>query len=196
MPHFYIDMDGVLVKYDENGYKGDLPPFMDPLKHYFLNLNPDIKMLNVTKRLIKAKYPLDILTTVSNVGSIALVQIEDKIEWLHKYLPDLDTDKHFIAAMCDKRNIAEAIKFSQSHTHINGRILTLDDVIIDDWNDNLNGFADAGGTSIKYLNGINSKSDKFNGIHLDLSMTEDQIFKLLTKHINYISNERKDSDED
>lgn len=185
---FYIDMDGVVARYDRSAYIGDTPMYRNKTLNYFRDLPPDPKMIAVVNKLLELKQDVVMFTSVDNVGSYALVMIHDKIEWLHKNIPNLDTDKQFLASLSSKRSIAEAIKFNSSHTHINGQVLSIDDILIDDWNNNLNDWHDAGGTAIKYNNGINDP-ESFDGINLDIVMTTDDIVELLTKHINYIRKE-------
>lgn len=197
--NYYIDMDGVLVKYEKAAYTGDNPQYKRPGYHYFRSLKPDPRMLAVMNALLEKcrneveegeKYENNvfILTTVNNLGSIALEQINDKIEWLKEHVPSFDTKNNFIASITDKRNLAEAIKFDKSHISVNGKILSIDDILIDDYNPNLTQWQEAGGTAIKYNNGINDPNS-FSGLNLDINMTSEQIVELLTEHLNYL---RKD----
>ena len=56
---YFIDMDGVLARYDYNAYdknKGRKPGiaiYEDPDLHYFRNLKPDPIAINITKNLLK-----------------------------------------------------------------------------------------------------------------------------------------------
>lgn len=197
--NYYIDMDGVLVKYERAAYTGSDPQYKRPGFHYFRNLKPDPRMLLVINKLLEKcrnevlegdeyENNIFVLTSVTNTGSLALEQIKDKIEWLNEVIPNFDTKNNFIASITDKRNLAEAIKFNKSHISVNGKILSVDDILIDDYNANLINWQEAGGTAIKYNNGINDPTS-FSGLNLDVNMSPDDIVELLTEHLNYLRKE-------
>ena len=58
------------------------------------------------------------------------------------------------------------------------RTLSKKDVLIDDWNPNLQMWEKHGGTAIKYLNGINS-ADSWAGLKITEEMTADEIVEML-----------------
>jgi 5'(3')-deoxyribonucleotidase len=66
---------------------------------------------------------------------------------------------NFIACGSDKRNAISKIK---------GMNLTKQDILVDDYKRNLVSWASAGGTAIKYINGINSVGD-WPGLYIDKS---------------------------
>lgn len=153
---YYIDMDGVLVKYDRNAYKGDNPRFLRPNEHYYRDLEPDRKMLAFVDELIHScRYTGDevfILTSLPLSGSLFNEQFHDKIVWLSRWVPAIDID-HIIISVTNKRDAAE---------YINDCKLTANDILIDDYNKNLVEWNNANGTAIKYCNGINNP-ESFNG---------------------------------
>lgn len=145
---FYFDMDGVLAKYDYDGYKGKKPAFTDIKKHYFLDRDADFTILEVFEILYE-KYSgyVKVLTTVSKERDIRNHQTFDKMHWLLRFIPDFNIGEDFIAVTTDKRDIIQKIK---------GMNLAPSDLLIDDYNINLEKWKEFGGTAIKYLNGINS----------------------------------------
>lgn len=188
--NLYFDMDGVAIRYDRSGYVEPNPPFMQKGTHYFRHLPPDEKMIKVIRILLtdyKDSVNVFMLTSVCNIGSICLEQITDKIESVNEHIPELDTDTQFLAAVSsDKPDIAEFIKmFQQNGVLLNGAKLGMDDILIDDWNKNLESWRAAGGRAVKYCNGINSP-ESFNGLILDENMSAEDIVKMLTVHLNYL----------
>ncbi len=145
----YFDMDGVLARYDINGYTGDDPAFKKPGSHYFFNLEPDPTATEILKTLYK-EIPgnVMVLTSVFSEREIRNEQTFDKINWLLKVFPDFDFGAHFLSCSTEKRNLI---------SNIRGKALTKRDILIDDWNANLYAWANNGGTAIKYLNGLNSQ---------------------------------------
>jgi len=188
--NIYVDMDGVIAKYERGAYacadKGT-PMYMRPGGHYFKKVKPDVRMIEVVKSLCDTKHRLNILTNVSNQGSMFLEQANDKREWLHEHCPCINTDTQFIAIASTKRFLVESLNMADGKYRIAGHILTADDLLIDDYNKNLDDWVLAGGTAIKYLNGENT-SETFAGIHLDLIMTSDQIFALITQYLDFQNN--------
>ena len=147
----YLDMDGVLVKYNRDAYTGTTPLYLQKNMHYFRDLEPDRRMLAVADKIndyCSDRYVSDelyVMTSVSAASPMFNEHFHDKIIWLSKWMPYIDVD-HIIISVTNKRDAAE---------YINGRSLTENDILIDDYNKNLKDWNAAGGCSIKYCNGIN-----------------------------------------
>lgn len=157
-------MDGVLVLYDKDAYKGDDPVWKRPNYHYFLNCSPDYTMLHIADELYRhcqqTNDEMYILTSLSAKNAIFNEHFHDKILWLNKYMPYIDIN-HILISVTAKRDAVE---------YITDHVLTINDILIDDYNKNLDEWHLAGGTSVKYCNGINNPNS-FNGlkIHHDTS---------------------------
>lgn len=174
---YYIDMDGTLVKYDRNAYTGKNPLFLQPGQHYFLNLEPDRKMLAFVDKLIKlCRYTGDevfILTSIPMAGSIFNEHFHDKIIWLAKWLPAIDIT-HIIISVTNKRDAAE---------YINNHKLTKNDILIDDYNKNLNDWINGSGIAYKYSNGINNPLS-YNGPILEIKDSVNKALESIEIPIN------------
>ena len=149
----YWDMDGVLATYSRDDYsyseETNSLAYLN-IEHYFLNRPIDSIGMDLFRACVKL-LPDDtcVLTGVTNDSKRRFEHIIDKMTWIHSCCPEFDVGSKFIALSTDKRNYI---------TGIRGMTLTANDVLIDDYNINLYKWMAAGGTSIKYLNGINSKS--------------------------------------
>ena len=181
----YFDMDGVLVKYDRNGYitspSNPIPPFLQPNGHYFLNLEPDEKAIK-TLELLNKELKVKVLTALPKKGSLFLEHVIDKITWLKKYCPFINPETQFIATAINKETIAKSII---DYDNLGFSNFSINHILIDDYNNNLNNWVYKGGTALKYSNGVNSE-DSYDGIVLDQSMTAENIFDLITKYLNYL----------
>lgn len=180
MIHIYFDMDGVLAKYDRNAYKEDPVTherlFETKNKHYFRYVPADDKMTNVlfhlTNKMHNQKSEIEIKThvisTLSKKSSAFIEQYDDKVAWLGENIKNFPT-KEFYPALGEKRDIAVLIR---------GKKLNTTDILIDDYNVNLKSWRDAGGTAIKYLNGVNS-AESWDGPHIDQAMSSSEIIRVL-----------------
>jgi 5'(3')-deoxyribonucleotidase len=152
-------MDGVLVKYDIGAYSGDNPLWLRKNGHYFKDLEPDRKMLEFVDKLHQqCRYNDDemfILTSLPMNSAMFNEHFHDKIIWLNKWIPYMEID-NILISVTSKRDAIEYIKDHQ---------LTKNDILIDDYNKNLNEWQAGGGVAVKYINGINSP-DSFDGIKI------------------------------
>lgn len=170
--NYYFDMDGVAVIYDRNAYKGKNPIWLRKNQHYFRNLEPDRKILEVMDTIHQqSRYTsetLNMLTSLPMNGAIFNEHFHDKILWNRDWLPYLDIN-NILISVTSKR---DAVEFIHDHA------LTKDDVLIDDWNKNLVEWKLAGGTAIKYCNGLNSP-DSWDGPVIYNYMSAKDIVKVL-----------------
>lgn len=157
--NYYFDMDGVLAVYDRNAYIGQNPIWLQKNQHYFKNCKPDVKMLDLAYKIYmhccESDDNLYILTSLPVNGSIFNEQFHDKIQWIAKWMPYIDIS-HVLISVTSKRDAVE---------YINNHTLSVNDILIDDYNKNLTDWHNAGGTAIKYCNGINSP-ESFDGLKL------------------------------
>lgn len=143
----YFDMDGVLVKYEYAMYspesKWDVAG-----SHIFRNLQPMEDSCEVLRRLIQLfRDEVHILTSVSDkTPEVRNEHIKDKMLWIEENIPSFNLC-NFMACSGDKPNVI---------TKIRGMRLNRMDILIDDYNPNLYAWQAAGGTAIKFINGINS----------------------------------------
>ena len=153
---FYIDMDGVLMKYDKEAYTGENPIWLQKNAHYFRDLPPDRKALEFIDRLWeKCRYTGDevfILTTLPMNSAMFNEHFHDKMLPLNKWVSYIDIE-HILISVTAKN---EAVEYIRDHK------LTQNDVLIDDYNKNLASWQNAGGTAVKYCNGINDPNS-WNG---------------------------------
>ena len=172
----YWDCDGVLFKYDYSMYDhiyGE-PDWNEVGSHAFLRCEPDPFAQEITKR-ISAQMPDDqaILTAVDGRHGVNArnEQIFDKMTTIAKYYPWLNLC-NFMACESEKRNAIGKIK---------GMRLTKSDILIDDYKKNLSAWRNAGGTAVKYVNGINSIGD-WPGPYIDATfMAEEEAVEILMK---------------
>lgn len=180
--NYFFDMDGVLAKYIKPDYRGDNPLFMKKNYHYFRKLEPDSKMINVLNAINshcnkEQKGKVFIITSVTNIGDLFLEHTMDKISWLHEHTPFIDTKTQFVAAISAKQEIAKSICRP-------GQNLSYNDILIDDFNHNLDNWQNVGGQAVKYLNGINSPNAEnseitFSGLNLTENMSSRDIITAL-----------------
>lgn len=176
MTNFYFDMDGVLAVYEKSAYPPKSNLYCEVGKHYFRTVKPDNKMINVFKKLNKEiktqshrTFDIRVLTSLSYQGKIFLEQMSDKKEWLKEHFGEEPAFPVLFAAS-HKRYIGEALS--------DNRKLTRNDILIDDYNENLTEWEKNGGTSVKYCNTINNPNS-WNGFCITEDMTEDEICDFL-----------------
>lgn len=195
MAHIYFDMDGVLAKYERSAYlpldqaaidklpkkievKGEdeIRLFEIPGRHYFRYVKPDNRIINVLSHLIednkygmyKQNVTVHIISTLSKKGSLFVEQYNDKVAWIKEHIPNMPTSE-FYPALGEKRDIAILLR---NHK------LDPSDILIDDYDVNLNSWRNAGGMAIKYLNGTNSLTH-WKGPYFDQSMTSSDMIDML-----------------
>lgn len=160
---YYFDMDGTLAKYDRAVYCGNPPLFEDPNNHYFLQCKPDIVMLKVFSQYVRRAMSGDgtevaILSSMMP-GSVGRVHWHDKQLWLRRHLSQQVAAHTLLFPVVgeSKAIAAERLK---------GAPLTKQDILIDDYNPNLEEWRTAGGRAIKYINGVNSHGS-FDGEYIE-----------------------------
>lgn len=210
-----FDLDGVLAKYDRLAYKGDDPAYLKPGYYKTLQpdermvnvvsilakrYNHDAVDGNHTHVYIKS-------TSAFTDGYNMLNQYRDKKSWLTKYCYGIDpeTDFMLLPKLLDRnesnenkesdenksnkhnlaRLIAELMLFRTAPAGNTTPMLTYRDILIDDYNENLENWREMGGLAIKYNNGINSPNvlepnESFNGIHISQNMISNDIVELLS----------------
>lgn len=143
----FIDMDGVLAKYDWGMYLPDrtgTAPYLQERLHVFRDCVPDPVAIAILRAFVDAGVPTFILTKIRS--DLPWVY-HDKIDWLGRTVPWFDTDK-LIVTSDDK--VQTAVAASRTGSLTRGMLL------LDDFNPNLWDWDRAGGTAVKYLNGVNS----------------------------------------
>lgn len=173
--NYWIDIDGVLAIYEPHAYKGTNPIYLRPNAHYYRGVVADNRMLRAAKLLLAQK-PADSevfsLSGVSPIGNMFTEQVSDKKYWLRLHIEELNVETNFFPAVSEKRNVVAML------TGKNARNLSYKEVLVDDYNPNLEAWSDAGGTAVKYLNGINS-ADSWNGLKITERMTSEEICDML-----------------
>lgn len=137
----FIDMDGTLSFINNN---------IDSLeaiytKGYFSNLHPMHQVINGIKEYLKSDNEVYILSNVVE----SPYAINEKNEWLDKYLPDIDKNHRiFIPFGVNKANYIKDISKT--------------DFLLDDHDDTLNSWNQKG-TAIKLINDINDRDSNWDG---------------------------------
>ncbi len=145
---FYWDMDGVLAVYDYDMYTATNPAWDEVGSHCFLNVQRDNFVYDVIKKLTPILGDeMGTLTRVSDKSrAITNEQIFDKMTWLSQNYSMLNLC-NFMCCVTSKNDTISKIK---------GMRLSRADILVDDWNKNLFAWQNAGGTAVKWLNGLNS----------------------------------------
>lgn len=152
-------MDGVICGYTAEDFRDKVETWKQP--GYFQTLDPDQELVKLFRALFHIKNRrtkssfvdrINVLTTILPEKPYNSYQHTDKIKWMDRYVFHKLNHKaryytKFTTHGLPKPKIAEKIL---------GRKLTKKDILIDDYNPNLIEFQKAGGTAVKYLNGLNS----------------------------------------
>lgn len=146
MKRVYFDLDGTLAEWR---YVTALQELQQ--KDYFFRLKPT-NLVPLANSLAKRD---GIETLILSQYLPDTYALEDKNRWCDAYVPAIDR-KHRVFVPCGvgkPEYIREALR----------RPLNGDDILIDDYSKNLTEWCAAGGTAVKWLNGINGKGGTFPG---------------------------------
>lgn len=160
----FIDMDGTLAKWKNVINADELYE-----QGYYLNLEPNSKLIEEIKSLIWKGEDIYILSSFLDGSKYAL---DEKNKWLDKYLPELDNARRIFVKYGD--NKSDYIKSGISNS----------DYLLDDYTKNLIDWKIAGGTGIKYLNGINHTKGTWKGLILDGNNDYYSLNRLLNNYYN------------
>ena len=163
----FVDMDGTIAKWNNVAFE-DLYQ-----EGYYKNLEPDSAILDEVKMLIELNIDVYILSAYlpdiydDNTGELIKKSyaLQDKQEWIEKYLPEINKDNVIFVPY--GTNKAEYLKENYSPVYE-------DDYLLDDYTNNLNEWEGYGGTGIKYRNGINGTKGTWKG--LSVEHTEPNLF--------------------
>lgn len=154
---FYIDMDGTLCVYP------DMHEAWWEVAGIFKFLAPQEKVIKAIKRLIDNGQEVFILSAYNK--NFPNTKAE-KDFWLDKYLPEID-EAHRIYTLVGQKKT----------DYVPGGLKTTD-VLLDDYNKNLEAWAAAGGTGIKLLNGLNDRKT-WSGVSVRANGTIKEIVDVL-----------------
>ena len=157
-PRLFVDMDGTLARFhDEVKY---LERMYEP--NFFRELKPFENAVN-TIRLFEKTHPEWEVYILSSVlfGEPPGCE-KQKQDWIDLYLPEIDRAHRLFPDMGTDKS-----------TVIPGGI-GITDVLLDDYNKNLEEWQQAGGTAIKFVNNVNDRAlrgNRWNGMrmHYDTS---------------------------
>ena len=78
---YYIDMDGVIANFHKEPYN-----YSNAInREWIASLEPFVHNIDIIKNIIKAKHNVYILSKAASEEAK-----QGKIEWLHKYLPEIN----------------------------------------------------------------------------------------------------------
>ena len=144
----YFDVHGTLFEYDYSTYTKS-PPWFKEGSHCFANQTPLGNMQGLVRIMCDHFSDVKTLCKIS-VGTEDAKQEQraDTLQNLYKHYNFLNRDS---LLFCDKdKNIAVS----------EGGVLLRSNILFDDYQPNLDKWSEAGGTSIKVLNGVNSANSK------------------------------------
>lgn len=154
----FLDLDGVVFKYDMVDYIGDNPKYKQ--EGYFKTRPLDENAYEMLKRLNDSD-------EVENIYILSSAIIEGYTIEQNKVIAD-DKTKNVMYHIpwFPKENIIIAIEKTKPETvrEVLKRQISTSDILIDDFNRNLKEWEKAGGSAIKYINNINSESDEWPNI--------------------------------
>jgi len=142
----FFDLDGTLAKWQENASIEDLYR-----KGYFENLPAEKELVDLVNRLSKTQHKT--VYILSAYLSDSLYAREEKLAWIRKHLP-----KNVLPLLVPYGE--NKAKFVEKRTGIS---ISSTDLLVDDHSKNCIEWEEAGGRSIKFLNGINGLGTKWNG---------------------------------
>lgn len=149
MIRVYWDLDGTLAKWRTAATTADLYK-----KNYFLSLDPEKELCDLANKLSKEnEVDSYILTSFLEDSEYAKTE---KLAWVKNHISELPNGN----ILC----VPYGIRKSSFVEDIEHKELSKTDVLIDDHSPNLIAWEQAGGTAIKWCNGINdSRKSKFAG---------------------------------
>lgn len=192
--NIFFDMDGVLAEYEPEAYQeidNQRPAYIDKKKHYYLHVKPDEYMLALTQTLAtklriqhKVKANLIPITRLHPTPHVGMYQKRDKEKWLKQYYPHLDPLCSCISF--DKNNDSFRNTKAGTLESFYGKILSETDILIDDYNNELENWQIANGTAIKYLNRVNS-ADSWEGVYFNPNVAATHTIEWLMTLIEHIT---------
>lgn len=145
----FFDMDGVLALYDWDAYTTVSRPgiklYEDEHEHYFRTCTPDPVGISILELFCRYGHRVYLLTAIRS--DLPWIRY-DKIYWLRKHIPWVDPSTRLIITSGDKVQAATARAKTAG--------LSKGMMLLDDFNPNLRDWELAGGTAVKYLNGVNT----------------------------------------
>lgn len=169
----WSDEDGVIAVYEPHAYKTDsngISLFTTPNVHYFMQLEKDKRIIDAYEKLQEEYHlPVCVLTNLTDIHPLYEEHQSDKSQWTQNAMPFLNMQEQFFSIHVPKWQFA--IK------KLN-RPLCKTDILVSDYNNDLLPWENAGGTGVKYLNGINS-DDSFQGAHIQTNWSTEQIIEYI-----------------
>lgn len=148
-PRLFVDMDGTLAKFN-NQISSEEQLYE---KGYFFNLEPQMDVVDAIRDIIKED-KMEVFA-LSAVLTDSLYALNEKNEWLDKYLPELGDDRRVFSPVGQEKAL-----------HIpNG--IQQGDILLDDYSKNLHEWP-KDGLAIKLMNGINGTKGTWKGPSVDL----------------------------
>ena len=150
----FVDMDGVVAIYTPSDYEGDPMPFLEPGAHYFATRPADNRAVLLADELSRHT-KVCMLSTISSEAvddpSLAAEHKADKRAWLQKVFAECGSPAPQSAFAVAGKLPKPAVASFLLH-----RPLLPHDVLVDDFNANLEQWRECGGTAVKYINENNS----------------------------------------
>ena len=151
-PLIVFDTDGVLAIYERDAYHGETPKAAIPYYHYFRSVKPNPLGIALLQALLNQNENIRVVTNLATETPFSTLKLKhacDKMLWFKRYLPFLYEKGR--THICDNMTKADFIRKLYGLPTLN-----LYDILISDFNNDLLSWNAAGGTGVKYLNGINS----------------------------------------
>lgn len=156
----FVDMDGVLAVFTPVDTLETLYE-----KGYYQNLQPNQTVINAVKQYISENPDVDV-HVLSSVLPDSKYALEEKNAWLDAYLPEIAKENRiFPPCGMDKRQYLQKEK---------GMMLTVNDVLLDDYTKNLQGW-EPPARGLKLLNGINHTNGSWDGSMISVTRSAAQL---------------------
>ena len=178
----FVDMDGTLARFhDEQLYLERMCE-----KGFFAGLKPFDNAVEAIKHIIDNRPNVDVY--VLSAAITTPYCLAEKNAWLDKYLPNIDKEHRiFVENLSTAKSLC--VPGSYMYKDDNGKYhnkIFKNDILIDDYNKNLEEWGRDGGTAIKAKNNINHKGlhgELWKGDLIDITDTAESIVERMTKII-------------